>query len=181
MTKEKKEIVEETLVQGSTNPPKSAVEIMLEKIQADMAELRKESEAKDEKINMLISIADESRKDKFDAKNKKIKIVPRVKLTTLNGKVVVGSKTLIDEVYKDLSDAGKWVEKQIHCYTLEDGTSIDLPLPQYTRIREKIDADVIKIVVVPEKEGDNGETFYRYTVKVVEDGRELTVDAPYLN
>lgn len=173
MTKEKKE--EEVVVE------KSAVELALEKIQADMAELRKESAEKDEKIAMLIDIADESRKDKFDAKHKKVKIVPRVKLTTLNGKIVVGSKTLIDEVYKDLSDAGKWVEKQIHCYTLEDGTSIDLPLPQYTRIREKIDADVIKITALPEKEGRDGETFYQYTVKVLEDGRELTVDASYIN
>lgn len=164
----KKEVpVEETVSK------KTAVELALEEIKTKLEE-------KDKQIAMLMEIADEGRKDRFESKTKK-KIVPRVKLTKLNGKIVVGSRTIIDEVYKDLTDKGNWVEKQIHCYTLDDGSTIDLALPQYTRIREKVEADVMKIAEVPEKEGPNGEKFYRYTVKLLEDGRELEVDYLYLN
>jgi hypothetical protein len=171
---------EEKVVEETKPATKTAVETMLEKILSEMEDLKKANADKDEKIKMLIDVADEGRKDRFESKTKK-KIIPRVKLTKLNGKVVVNSRTIIDEVYKDLSDKGNWVEKQIHCYTLEDGSTIDLPLPQFTRIREKVEADVVKIAEVPEREGLNGEKQYRYTVKMLDDGRELEVDHQYLN
>jgi regulator of replication initiation timing len=162
-----KSVIEDNVVE------KTAVEIALEDIKAKLEE-------KDKQIEMLMSIADEGRKDRFASKTKG-KITPRVKVTKLNGKVVVGSRTLIDEVYKDLSDKGNWVEKQIYCYTLEDGTTIDLPLPQFNRIYEKVEADVMKIAEVPEKESENGDKHYRYTVKMLEDGREIELDYQYVN
>jgi len=165
--------------ESKLNPPMDVAE-QVAKLTALVESMAERDKEKDEKIAMLISIADESRKDKFDSKKKKT-IIPRVFLAKLNGKVVVGSRTIIDEVYKDLSDKGAWVEKQIHCYTLEDGTTIDLPLPQYTRIRERVEADVVKISAVPGKESENGDSFYRYTVKLLEDGRELELDHQYIN
>ena len=161
-------------------PKEVSVAEQIEKLTALVTAMSEKDAEKDEKIKMLIEIADESRKEKFDSKKKKT-IIPRVYLAKLNGKVVVSSRTIIDEVYKDLSDKGNWVEKQIHCYTLEDGTTIDLALPQYTRTRERVEADVMKISAVPEKENDNGDTFYRYTVKLLEDGRELEIDHQFIN
>lgn len=185
MKKETKEIVNETVQKETIEKepvaePMTALEKQISALTEMVAEMAKKDAQKDEQIKMLISIADEGRKERFNSKLKS-KIIPRVKVTKLNGKIVVGSRTIIDEVYKDLSDKGNWVEKQIHCYTLDDGSTVDLALPQYNRTYEKVEADVVKIAEVPEKEGPDGEKFYRYTVKLLEDGRELELDYQFIN
>lgn len=166
--------------EGDVVVDKTALEIQLENLTKLTEGLVKQIDEQNNEIENLREMADSGRKEKIDAK-KRLKIIPRVKVTKLNGKVVVKSRTIIDTVYKDLQDNGKWVEKQIHNYTLEDGSTIDMALPEYTRVRELVEADVVAIKEVPEKESEFGEKFYQYTVKLLEDGRELTLDYQYIN
>lgn len=180
MVKENKKVVEGTETVSEPIAEKSALEIQMESLTKLTEGLVSQMKEKDEEIKNLMDMADSGRKEKIDAK-KRLKIVPRVKVTKLNGKVVVKSRTIIDTVYKDLQDNGKWVEKQIHNYTLEDGSTIDMALPEYTRVRELAEADVTAIKEIPEKESEFGEKFYQYTVKLLEDGRELTLDYQYIN
>jgi hypothetical protein len=159
---------------------KTALELQIEKLTKITEELVKANQEKDESIRALTEMAEAGTREKIDSK-KRMKIIPRVRVTTINGKVVVKSKTLIDMVYKDLSDGGKWIEKQIHNYTFDDGSNMDLNLVDYTRNKVLVDADVLAIREVPEKETEDGTKFYQYTVKLLDSGKELTLDYQYIN
>lgn len=159
---------------------KTALEITLEKIQSDMAEMKKKDEEKDKTIKMLTEIANESRKEKWNEKNIKNKIISIVKLSTIDGKVIVSWKNIIDEVFKNAQ--GDWTENQVNNYITSDGETITLSLLDAVRKIIKIEAEVLSIRVDKEIEGKdyNTETTYIYKVKT-KDGKEFELSSKFIN
>lgn len=176
MVKEIKENAVGEVVVGK----KSSMELMLEKIQADMEAMKKANEEKDSQIRMLTEIANESRKDKWAEKNLKNKIVPIVKISTLDGKIVTSWRNIIDEVFKDSNNV--WTEKQVNEYLTEDGDKIVLPLLEAVRKIVKVEAEVLSISEDKEIEGNNDtvETTYLYKVKTAE-GKEVIISNKFIN
>jgi len=140
-------------------------------------DLTEKDKKNQENIAKLLAIADEGRKENFDAKSR-VKIAPKVLITLLDKKVVVGSRTIMDEVYK--TPDGKWFENQTHEYVLEDGTKKILNLPEYTRTRERVLCEVVRVKEIPEKMADDGTKYFEYEVKTPDD-RLITLDYKFIN
>jgi hypothetical protein len=170
MTKEQKKI-EETV--ETPVAEKTSIELLVEKMQEEMKEVRAQNE-------MLISIANESRKDKWNEKNLKNKIVSIVKVSTIDGKIITSWRNVIDEVFKEAN--GVWTEKQINEYVTEDGEKLLLPLLEAVRKIIKVEAEVLSIAEDKEVEGndDTVETTYLYKVKT-KDGKEVIISNKFIN
>ena len=175
MTKEKKDIEVESKTATEAGIPveKSSLELLVEKMQEEMKEVREQNK-------MLIEIANESRKDKWNEKNLKNKIVSIVKVSTLDGKVITSWRNVIDEVFK--LPTGLWTENQVNEYEFEDGEKIMIPLVEAVRKIEKVEAEVLSIAEDKEVEGndDTLETTYLYKVKTA-DGKEIIISNKFIN
>jgi hypothetical protein len=175
MTKEKKEVEvsPKTATEVGIPVEKSSLELLVEKMQEEMKEVREQNK-------MLIEIANESRKDKWNEKNLKNKIVSIVKVSTLDGKIITSWRNVIDEVFKESN--GNWTEKQINEYVTEDGEKILLPLLEAVRKIVKVEAEVLSIAEDKEIEGndDTLETTYLYKVKTGE-GKEVIISNKFIN
>lgn len=155
----------------------------LEAILKRVNSLEEEGKAKDEKIKMLIEVADNARKENYNKKNGKKKITPIVKVSTIEGRVVVAWKTVIDEVFRD--DGGVWHEKQVHDYITVDEKGEEkiytfnlMEVVQKKKI-VKIPGEVIERKIV-HKDEDTGEEQVNFKLRL-EDGREITIDAKFVN
>lgn len=159
----------------------------LEQILKRMETLEEQNKEKDEKIEMLLEVADNARKENYGKKKGKKKITPIVKLSTIDTRIVVAWKTVMDEVYRD--DAGVWHEKQVHDYVTVDALDENgeektftfnlVELIQKKKI-VKIDAEIVKREVV-HKDEETGDEQVNFHLKVVETGRLITVDGKFVN
>lgn len=165
---EKKKTVAETIAE---------LQEQLQTLAKSNADLTEKDKTNQENIAKLLAMADEGRKENFDAKAR-VKIAPKVLITLLDKKVVTGSRTIMDEVYK--TPDGKWFENQTHEYTLEDGTKKILNLPEYTRTRERVLCEVVRVKEIPEKMADDGTKYFEYEVKTPE-GKLVTLDYKFIN
>lgn len=169
--KEEKKDIKDADVTNTT--PKTSVELVLEKMQKEMEEMREQNK-------MLVEIANESRKDKWNEKNLKNKIVSIVKISTIDGKVITSWRNVLDEVFK--LPTGLWTENQVNEYVLEDGEKKMIPLVEAVRKIVKVEAEVLSIAEDKEIEGndDTVETTYLYKVKTAE-GKEIIISNKFIN
>lgn len=149
-------------------------------ILAEMAALKKKDAEKDEKISMLMEVADNARKQNWDDKHKK-GIVSITKLTVHKptGKIVVGWETVMDEVFKNSDSTGTWTEKQLHKYILEDGETVVCSLAEKFRNFGFITAEVLSKRAESENI-ETGEKVEFFKVKTQE-GKELEINVKFVN
>lgn len=119
---------------------------------------------------MLTDVQDKSKLLKLEQMRRDGKLVKDIKLRVLDGKVVVGWKTLQDEVY--FAD-GKLIENQKVEVFLDDQTVKPLTMRQWASLPAYQAFEVVK-----ESRTENGQIFY--TVRR-EDGKELDIDITYIN
>ena len=132
----KEEVVKEKL--NNKDEAKNKDVISVKKSVLDSILLKQEEQEKELKV--LREVADKSRLHWFEEKTKGVK-VRVVKLTTFKGLVILGWKTVIDEVFQDAN--GVWQEKQILEIHLEDGEKTSLNYIDFVRRTEKIPAEII--------------------------------------
>ncbi len=128
-------------------------------------------ESQDKEIEMLREVADKSRLYWWEEKNKK-PTTKVVRLTVIEGKIVVGWKTIIDEVFQDTN--GIFHEKQVIEIYFEDGTKKSLNYIDFTRLTNKIEVELIKRMK-DEEQGTES-----VTVKTKE-GKEYTIGIEFIN
>lgn len=124
----------------------------------------------EETTKVMYDVQDKKALNKIDQMRRDGKLVKDIKLRVLDGKVVVGWKTLHDEVY--FAD-GKLIENQKVELYLEDKTTKELSMRQWAALPMYQQFEVVK-----EARSENGQIFY--TVRR-EDGKELEVDITYIN
>jgi len=96
-------------------------------------------------IEMLKEVADKGRLAQFYSRNKKD--LPKiVKVRMLDGKLVVGWKMIIDEVFEDSVTHG-WKEKQIVKLVFLDGETQEISLRDFVRKYTHVFADVLSTTV----------------------------------
>lgn len=122
----------------------------------------------DQKI--ILETADKRQISKIEEMRRQGKLVKDVKLRMVDDKIVVGWRTVEDEVY--FAD-GKLIENQKVEVFFEDKTSKVLTMRQWAALPAYRSFEVVK-----ESRAENGQIFY--TVRR-EDGKELEVDQTYIN
>jgi len=140
-----------------------------------LAELKKEIESLKEQnqslSDLLLQVADKKQLAIYYQKHQQ-KVPPTVKLRTIKGKVIIGWRTVKDEVYQDPATR-RWVEEQIVEVMFEDGSSKQYPLLDYVRLYQHINAQVISTVT--DSDG-------RIAFKVKADnGKEYVISAEFVN
>lgn len=118
----------------------------------------------------LLEVQDRRTKSKIEELRRAGKLVKNVKLRSLENKIVIGWRTVEDEVY--FSD-GKLIEKQIVEAWLEDGTKKSLSMRQWASLPTYNEFEVIK-------ESRDEEGVIMLTVRS-KDGKQLEVGAVYVN
>ena len=164
MTNEKKE----EKIGEQKNEQNEIIKTLLDKVK----ELEKDRD-------MLLQVADKKQMSIYYQRNKG-KIPSRVMLRTIvnasrgEEKVIIGWKTIEDEVYVD-PNTMRWTEKQKVALIYEDGTSEDYHLMDYVRKYRQVEAEV-RSRMVDEVTGN-------VTLKVVrlDNGKEYTIGENYIN
>ena len=90
----------------------------IDKLFGEVERLKQESAEKDETIQMLVETVDKARMATWDAGKPK-KVIPIIKVSTIEGKIVTGWK-MIKDIVKKNSD-GTRTELQIEEFITEDG------------------------------------------------------------
>lgn len=177
----------------TSNVPKSDEELVKEQIKetvakeepaveekVDMRELAKLIEAQSEELaklkkqnEMLLEVADSKQLANYYSRNQ-VKIASVVKLRAINDKVIVGWRTIKDEVDKD-PVTGRWYETQVVEVIFEDSSSEQFHLLDFSRKYTYIPAKVLSNTVSSE----TGATELK--VKREDNGREITIDSRYVN
>lgn len=118
----------------------------------------------------ILDTADKKQLSKIEEMRRSGKLVKDIKLRTIDDKIVIGWKTLEDEVY--FAD-GKLIENQKIQVFFEDTSDKTLSMRQWAALPAYRSFEVIK-----EARAENGQIFY--TVRR-EDGKELEIDQTYVN
>ena len=139
-------------------------------------ELKKEIDAlkeQNQSLNeLLLQVADKKQLAIYYQRHQ-AKVPPIVKLRTIEGKVIVGWRTVKDDVYQD-SQTMRWVEKQIIEIIFEDGKTQQLALMDYVRLYRHIEAKVMSTLT------NTADGKIAFKVQA-ENGKEYTVGAEYVN
>jgi len=124
---------------------------------------------------MLMDVADKKALSAYYSRNQKA--LPKiVRLNTIDGKVIVGSKMIRNDVYKEnIGGNYIWREKQSVKLLFEDGTEGEMSYSDYVKAYQQVEA---KVVSKTEDEATGG-----LTLKVVrtDNGKEVSVGVEYIN
>lgn len=129
----------------------------------------------DELKEMVQQIADKNRLDRFNESRKK-NVRPIYKLSTIEGKIVVGWKTIKDDVSVD-PISGRVIAHQIYQFILEDKSTVEVngynnfANAQYSA---QIEAEGLSKKI----DGDSGNTFLELETK---DGRKVEINEKFVN
>jgi len=149
-------------------------------------ELRKRLESLERDKDMLLQVADKKQLSLYYSRHRD-KVPAKVMLRTmmtrkdkndpnspLVEKVVLGWRTIQDEVYQDPATM-RWVERQRLEVLYEDGTSEEFHLMDYVRKYRQVEAEV-RNRIVDEETGD-------VALKVVrlDNGKEYTIGINFIN
>lgn len=149
-----------------TQTPTDTVELKKTTLDALMERLSKlEQEQKE-----LLAVQDRRTKSKIEELRRSGKLVKNVKLRSLENKMVVGWKTMEDEVY--FSD-GRLIEKQNIEAWLEDGTKKILSMRQWASLPTYNECEVVK-----ESRDEDGNIIL--TIRG-DEGKQLEVNVIYVN
>jgi hypothetical protein len=154
----------------------------------EIENLKKAGEEKDEKIKMLTETADKARMAMWDAGKPK-KIVPIVKVSTIEGKLVTSWKMLKDIVKKEAN--GNRIELQIAEYTTEDGEKHPVNIYDVSTTIVKVPMYVIKDSIVDEETNER-ELVLKFDMTLIPDSRirelfveregtEITINSRFVN
>jgi len=140
-----------------------------------LAELKKEIEflkEQNQSLNeLLLQVADKKQLAIYYQRHQQ-KVPPVVKLRTIDGKVIIGWRTIKDEVYQDPVTM-RWTEKQIIEVIFEDGKTQQLALMDYVRLYRHIEAKVISTLT-----DIDGKIAFKVQTN---DGREYVIGAEFVN
>lgn len=123
------------------------------------------------KTEFLESVADRKQVANWYARHKE-KLPVHVRLRTIRGKVIVGWKTVIDEVYKDAS--GRWVENQQIELAYEDGEAETMSYANFSRTYDAVKCERIGQIM---DEKDN----LILKLKRLDNGKEYEVGVQFVN
>jgi hypothetical protein len=138
----------------------------IQKLLERMAELEKDRD-------MLLQVADRKQLSVYYQRNKE-KIPSKVMLRTMENKVILGWRTVEDQVYQEPGTM-RWMEKQIVEVLYEDGTAEQFHLSDYNRKYRQVEAEVRARIV--------DETTGNVALKVVrmDNGKEYTIGIKFIN
>lgn len=135
----------------------SVPKALLESLQNNIAVLQKNEE-------LLMQVADKKQLALYYSRNKK-DLPPIVKLRMMNNKVILGWRTIQDDVFED-STTGRWKEIQIIELIYEDGEKEKIALRDYVRRYVYAEAKVLETVkkedgavVLKVERKDNGKVY----------------------
>lgn len=137
-----------------------------ERLQKELEQLRKDRD-------ILMAAADKKALANYYMRHQ-ADIPKIVKLRMIDGKLILGWRTVKDEVYKD-PITQRWREEQIVEVLFEDGTKKQYPLVEFNRLYTHIEAKRIG-VIQNEQTGD-----LAFRVVRLDNGQELTIGAKYVN
>ena len=138
----------------------------LENLKKEIDQLRRDRD-------ILMAAADKKALANYFARHQED--VPKiVKLRMIDGKLILGWRTVKDEVYKD-PITQRWKEEQIVEVLFEDGTKKQYPLLEFNRLYTHIPARRIGII----EDERTGELAFKVVRE--DNGQELTIGARYVN
>lgn len=183
----KKAKIEEDILSETDKEAKSEIEQVLDetpveekkekKPKDDVLELIKKLEdkiAEATKTNaMLLEVADEKKLANYYARN--AGSIPKVvRLREINGNVIIGWKTIVDEVSTDPA-TGRWYENQQVEVLFEDGSTRQMHLLEFNRAFGYIKANVISTMV------DQSTQSTALKVKRIDNGKEYDISITFIN
>lgn len=130
--------------------------------------------AKLEQDNQILREAsDQKRLSRVEEMRLQGKLVKTVKLNTIDGQIIVGWKTVKDDVYFDAE--GRLHETQVYDIYFFDKTiePKQVDIRGFNRLITKVDAEVLE-------EGKDRDGNTNFTV-MTKDGREIKLDAKFVN
>lgn len=158
--------------------PKTELQQVLDRL----ASMEREREKDRETIKMLTAVADKSQLAKYEAKQDR-KIVRVVKVSTYQGHVVRSWKSVMDRVWKDNDDT--WHERQTYQLKLENGTTVDLDIRNFTSDIIKVPAKVLERKQYFSEDANGVEVLHETFRLGVEDAKgrekELELDGRFVN
>lgn len=116
--------------------------VKLDQILAELVETRKKNEDLIQRLERVEYAADKGRTSIYDSRNKD-KQFKRVHLTGWGDKVVLAWKTIFNDVEQNPNN-GVWSEKQIVKLFLNDDTTEEIDIRNFSRRRIALWGDVIK-------------------------------------
>ena len=105
-------------------------------------------ESMQKEIEMLKQVADKKSLAQYYSRNQK-ELPKVVKLRLMEGKLIVGWRTIQDEVYED-SGTHRWVEKQVVELMYQDGKTEQMPLRDFVRKYTTIESTVLSTITTQE-------------------------------
>jgi hypothetical protein len=128
----------------------------------------------EEKTSILEEAADKAQLQHVLSKHYPAATSQKIRLNTLDGKVVTSWAVSTDIVEKNQN--GAWVEKQTMKVILEDGSTQQLP---YLSFHEKIRANQVEATI--KSETKNADGTITYLVQREDTGDELEIPAAFVN
>ncbi len=137
-----------------------------------LREMRGIIEKQQKDIELLKSVADKKALAAYYSRNRQA-LPTIVNLREMDGKIVVGWKTIKDEVYKDTA-TNRWIEIQTVQVLFEDGTAKEVPFTDFNRLYTLIPCARKGVIT-----NDDGQIALRLVRQ--DSGKEYTVGAQYVN
>jgi hypothetical protein len=129
------EIKEEKVEEPKVCEPKSD-SALLKALMDKVDELAKQN-------SMLMEVADKKSLSTYYSRNQ-AKLPKSVRLNLINGKVIIGWKMTLNEVYKEnIGGNYIWREKQSVKLTFADGTESDMAYSDYVKNYQQVEANII--------------------------------------
>ena len=129
------EIKEEKVEEAKVEQPKSD-SALLKALMDKVDELAKQN-------SMLMEVADKKSLSTYYSRNQ-AKLPKSVRLNLIDGKVVIGWKMTMNEVYKEnIGGNYIWREKQNVKLTFADGTESDMSNSDYDKSYQQVEANII--------------------------------------
>jgi len=159
---------------SKSNDPAKPKKGKVIEVDADTLQTVLDRVAKLEEDNKILrEAADQKRLGRVEDMRLQGKLVKTVKLNTIDGQVIVGWKTVKDDVYFDAE--GRLHETQIYEIYFFDKTvePRQVDIRGFNRLITKVDAEVLE-------EGKDRDGNTNFTV-MTKDGREIKLDANFVN
>lgn len=175
MTKKEEDTINKTSVNTIGTVEPTVVEQLLKKVE----DLERRDEENQKKLTMLAAVADKGRVFNYES-NQVDKKPVRVKLSVFGGGLIVGWRTLKDELIKHPSTGAIVGEEQAYEILVldkEDKTT-KVVLGSYPAFSDARYSERIEAEVVSKKEGWDGSLMFDLKL---EDGRVITLDARFVN
>ena len=150
-------------------PPKDEIVTMPKK---DFEDMKAAMEEMTKTTNMLLQVADKKSLATFYARNKH-KLPTEVNLRMLHGKIIIGWRSIVDEVYLD-PQTKKWVENQEVEVLFEDNTVAKMPLMSFYR-------DYQQVLCRKTGEKTDAQGNIALMLTRLDNGKEYVVGTPYVN